>query len=208
MKALIILNHVLTADQKSELREQHGADLINTLTPEQKVIWGQIPAEGTREDVACHVRPILDLIEDVDMVVCQGEFTAFSLMLEACNLRNTPLLVACSQRETVEKISVDGSAEKVSLFRHVQFRQVNGADNSFYRLHGQCQDVGGSPTSLTFRNIKDAIQEVMYPTSNVDWSSLENSDGEKIPLPQWCQYAGLWCPVYNPSSECCSGCGR
>ena len=206
MKALIILNHKLTADQNNELREQHGADMISTLTPAQKTIWGQIPADGTQDDVACHIQSILDLIGGVDLVVCQGEFTAFSIVHSKCSSFNIPLLVACSERVTVENTEADGTSTKTAVFRHIQFRKCNEASDAFYRLFGQCQDVGGSPTSLTFRNVEDAWQEAKYPTLDVDWYKLENDDGEEIPLPKWCQYAGQWCPVHNPSSERCSEC--
>ena len=119
MRTLVILNHDLSADQIAEL----GGE-IETLSPMEKHIWGQVPAEGTIEQVCEHLSPILDRLPGFDRVVCQGEFTAFVCVLDECRELGIPVLVACSRRETVETVDASGASTKTAVFRHVQFRVV------------------------------------------------------------------------------------
>lgn len=121
-RILVILSHQLTDNQRDEL-EQLG-DVVNTLSPEHKAIWSQIPATGDSSAVATHIAPITDMIPLHEIIVCQGEFTAFAEVASWCRMLDKPLYVACSARETVETVEPDGSTKKTAVFRHVQFRSV------------------------------------------------------------------------------------
>lgn len=119
MKTLVILNYELTEDQKLELNSE-----IVLLSNDDKKLWNSIPSEYNKFMVYIHIRTIIDQIYKFDQVVCQGEFTAFTIVLEECRKHKIPLLVACSKRETIEKIDADGKSTKVSVFKHIQFREV------------------------------------------------------------------------------------
>lgn len=130
MSVFVILNHELTPDQSNDLTAKFGE--VVTLTPDQKKLWSQIPTEGDYYGVQKHVEPIVTAIAGHDAVVCQGEFTAFAVILDHCrgmaaelgNMSGLPVLVACSRRETVETVGQDGTVTKTAVFRHVQFREV------------------------------------------------------------------------------------
>lgn len=119
MKTFIILNHKLNQEQLSEL----GSEIV-VLNEDEKKIWGQIPSEGNKFSVYLHIKPILDKLDGFDQVVCQGEFTAYTIVVDECRKLNIPVFVACAKRETVETIEKDGSTKKVAVFNHVQFREV------------------------------------------------------------------------------------
>ena len=121
MSVFVILNHDLTEEQMNDLL-QFGQ--VVALTPEQKRVWGQVPAEGDAYDVRKHIADITSQISKHDAVICQGEFSAFVEVYKCCQLFQKPLFVACSRRETVEEVQDDGSVKKVAVFRHVQFRVV------------------------------------------------------------------------------------
>ena len=53
MSVFVILNHALTADQREELYDRF--DEVVELTPEQRALWSQIPAEGDHLDVQKHI---------------------------------------------------------------------------------------------------------------------------------------------------------
>ena len=122
MSVFVILNHNLTADQKEELYDRF--DEVVELTPEQRALWSQIPAEGDHLDVQKHIWDILLEVKNHDAVVCQGEFTAFVSVFTLCQTLEKNVFVACSKRETVETTGEDGSVTKKAVFRHVQFRRV------------------------------------------------------------------------------------
>jgi len=119
MKTLVILNHNLTTEQIAEL----GGTIVN-LTPEQKMLWANIPAEGDAQAIRDHLAPILMEIQQVHRVVCQGESTAFAQIVRLCDAWDIPILVACSKRESIETVQPDGSTVKTNVFRHVQFRRI------------------------------------------------------------------------------------
>jgi len=121
MKTVVLLNHSLTEEQKSDL-----GGTIFELPPELKKVWGEIPPDVPRFDVTKHLEPILSWIteKNPDRIVCQGDYTAFTLILKRCWLTGMPLLVATSKRETAEEVAADGSVVKKAIFRHIQFREV------------------------------------------------------------------------------------
>ena len=122
MSVYVILNHELTADQREELTERFGE--VEELTSQHRNLWGQVPAEGDCFDVQRHIWPILAKVKDHDVVVCQGEFTAFCEIFTFCQTTKRDVYVACSKRETVETTGEDGSITKKAVFKHVQFRRV------------------------------------------------------------------------------------
>ena len=122
MSVYVILNHELTSDQREELEERF--DEVVELTPEQRALWSQIPADGDHLDVQKHIWTILLEVKNHDAIVCQGEFTAFCSVFTLCQTLNKNVFVACSKRETVETTGEDGSITKKAVFRHVQFRRV------------------------------------------------------------------------------------
>ena len=122
MSVYVILNHELTADQREELTERF--DEVVELTPEQRALWSQIPADGDHLDVQKHIWTILLEVKNHDAIVCQGEFTAFCSVFTLCQTLQKNVFVACSKRETVETTGEDGSITKKAVFRHVQFRRV------------------------------------------------------------------------------------
>lgn len=122
MSVFVILNHALTADQREELWERF--DEVVELTPEQRALWSQIPADGDHLDVQKHIWTILLEVKNHDAIVCQGEFTAFASVFTLCQTLEKNVFVACSKRETVETTGEDGSITKKAVFRHVQFRRV------------------------------------------------------------------------------------
>lgn len=121
MSVLVILNHDLTTEQNNDLAV-YGE--VITLTPDQKKVWGQVPSEGDIYAVQRHIESITSQIKQHDVVICQGEFSAFAEVLDWCQTLGKRLLVGCSRRETVETCREDGSCRKTAVFRHVQFRRV------------------------------------------------------------------------------------
>ena len=124
MTTAIILNHDLTPEQLTELRNPGGQIVV--LPPELRPLWGQVPAEGSYGEVKQHLLPVLDWLYAIkaDTVVCQGDFTAFAVLLRTCEEHSISLLVATSRRDSVEETLPDGSVVKKNVFRHVQFRRV------------------------------------------------------------------------------------
>lgn len=58
-----------------------------------------------------------------DAVMCQGEFTLAFALIDRLLDAHIPVLAACSQRETKERITDTGETERISTFRFIRFRQ-------------------------------------------------------------------------------------
>lgn len=56
-------------------------------------------------------------------VMCQGEFILTYRIVELLKEKEIPVLAACSERRTQEKILQNGATEKVSRYEFVKFRR-------------------------------------------------------------------------------------
>jgi hypothetical protein len=112
MKTCVLLNHDLTPGQREEL----GGEILE-LPPELKPIWAQVPPETDYAGVRAHLDPVYEWLwrENPGQIVCQGDFTAFAVVIQA----GWQVLVATSRRESVEENGI-----KKSIFKHVRFRRV------------------------------------------------------------------------------------
>lgn len=57
------------------------------------------------------------------MVLVQGEMTTVYAVVAALQAAGVPCCAACSDRVSEERVLPDGSTEKVSTFKFVQFRE-------------------------------------------------------------------------------------
>ena len=83
-----------------------------------------IDANASREQVLELVELQLSAILELSpsAVLCQGEYVYTCAMVERLKSIGIPVMAACSERVTSERVTVDGATERISTFRFVQFR--------------------------------------------------------------------------------------
>lgn len=123
MKTYCLLNHTLTENQITELREKFGSTEIIYPTKELAGIWSQIaPAETL--DISCinSVTEWLDGAEAGDTFIIQGEFGhTFALVDYAISHGLVPLHAVA--RRMTEEVMEGETVRKNLVFRHVCFRK-------------------------------------------------------------------------------------
>lgn len=124
-KCFVVLNHRPSEDQLKELRDKFKATEMIELPNELKRIWGQIPPEGSTYP-SDHLTPITDWIKKQartgDILWFQGEVASCMILRNYAREWSLLPLHATSKRESVEVVKPDGSVEKRSIFKHVNFR--------------------------------------------------------------------------------------
>lgn len=131
-KALVILNHPLSAEQIEDLDKAWGVspDAIITLPPELKTLWANVPPEADDIQVCAHVQPVINWArsKDIgllpgDIIIIGGELVATLAVIAGMD-KDILFMCATTRRESVEKTMPDGSVQKTNVFRHVRFRQI------------------------------------------------------------------------------------
>ncbi len=85
-----------------------------------------VPADAGTEDVKNMAADIVQKIiaEKPEAVMCQGEFTLTNYVTQALTACGINVLVACSERDTVENVNEKGETVKTNIYRFRQFRIV------------------------------------------------------------------------------------
>jgi hypothetical protein len=123
VNAYCLLNHVLTANQIGELKNDFGVERIMYPEPELSAAWSNIPTEKTL--TADHLLPFsrwLSAANKGDVVILQGEAGAAFALVDFCLSRGLVPLHSVTRR--IARESREG--EKVlrsQVFEHVCFRR-------------------------------------------------------------------------------------
>ena len=124
-KAFIILNHLLTKTQESELRSEFEVERIIEMPEVFKEIWGGISAQNDLFNSG--VRDIIEWLkidsQPSDVVVVQGEWGASFLIVDFCFCNKLIPLYASSERLYEQKDLKDGRVKRTHIFKHVRFKR-------------------------------------------------------------------------------------
>jgi NAD(P)H-flavin reductase len=122
MKIYILLNHVPTNEQLQDLKQKNFTEIIEP-TDQIKKIWSNIDPHLNELSRSRLVHLIVDEIlkNKVNAVWIQGENgMVFSIVSKLLSY-GIDCYYATSKREVNEIQMPDGSVQKTSIFRHVQF---------------------------------------------------------------------------------------
>ena len=111
----------------------HSSDKWNPKQIEAASKWGsiidlpfpEVSADASVEDIRLLACDYTDQICSLqpNAVMCQGEFTLTFAIVTMLKSRGITVVSACSSRNTVEAVSVDGTSQKTSIFEFVKFRE-------------------------------------------------------------------------------------
>lgn len=111
----------------------HASDLWEEVQKQAAEKWGKIidypfpnvSPEADTEEIHVLARQVVEEIMKLhpQAVMCQGEWTLSYEIIRQLKQRGIYVAAACSKRIVTEKQREDGSTEKCSLFRFVQFRE-------------------------------------------------------------------------------------
>jgi hypothetical protein len=122
MKIYILLNHVPTNEQLQDLRQKGFIEIVES-TDQIKKIWSNIDPYlnemGRNKLASIIVDEILE--KQINAVWIQGESgMVFSIVSKLLSY-GIDCYYSTTKRETNEIQMPDGSVQKTSIFRHVQF---------------------------------------------------------------------------------------
>jgi hypothetical protein len=122
MKIYILLNHFPTEEQINDLRQKNFTEIIEP-TDQIKKIWSNIDPHLNELSRSKLVSVIVDEIlkNKVNAVWIQGENGMVFSIVSKLLLYGIDCYYATSKREVNEIQMPDGSVQKTSIFRHVQF---------------------------------------------------------------------------------------
>ena len=123
----LFFSHALTSEQVKDAQEKLGCKDIISLPYDLQQKWQQIPPEGELNNSI--IKPFIYYLshetEVGDYVLVQGEFGVSFMIVNWCLKNNRIPIYATTKRVVKEEKKPDGSVEKVTLFKHVQFRRYN-----------------------------------------------------------------------------------
>lgn len=120
--AFCLINHQLTENQITELREKYSVSNIKYPEPALSQVWAQIPATQHLD-----MKPINSVIEWLadakagDLVIIQGEYGSTFLLVDYAMKNKLVPLHAVSKR-IAKEIRVGEQVQKQNVFEHVCFR--------------------------------------------------------------------------------------
>ncbi len=122
-KAFCLLNHQLTENQKSELKEKYNISQIIYPTEELSKRWSQIPTtENIDMSIIFEIVDWLSDAEKKDVLIIQGEFGSTFMMVDYALKHDLIPVHAVTTRIAQE--SRDGEIVKRQyIFEHVCFRK-------------------------------------------------------------------------------------
>jgi len=129
VKVLSLMNHPLSDEQKSDLRKM-GIEEIIEAEDEIRELWTNVQPEYDTYLVETFLQPVeqwLSIKANKDTwLICTGDFTAFKLMTDFWfeDLDTKGLLLPTTKIESKEVLQDDGEIRKITVFKHVKFRQI------------------------------------------------------------------------------------
>ena len=119
-----ILNHQISQQQETQLRQDFGIDKVFKMPEELQKIWIAVPPSG--ENISRILIPIAYWLKSEakngDFALVQGEFGATYYMVDFCFHCGLTPIYASSDRVYDEEILKDGTVLRTHAFRHVKFR--------------------------------------------------------------------------------------
>ena len=126
----LFFSHALTSEQVKDAQEKLGCKDIISLPYDLQQKWQQIPPEGEIDDFV--INPFISYLsqktDNGDYVLVQGEFGVSFMIVNWCLKNNRIPIYATTKRVVNEEMKSDGSVQKVTRFKHVQFRRYNEKD--------------------------------------------------------------------------------
>ena len=120
--AFCLINHQLTENQITELRENYSVSNIKYPEPALSQAWAQIPA--TQQLDMKPINSVIEWLADAkagDLVIIQGEYGSTFLLVDYTMKNKLVPLHAVSKRISKE-IRVGEQVQKQNVFEHVCFR--------------------------------------------------------------------------------------
>ncbi len=130
-RVLKLLNHTLTADQESELKDRWACRDIVTLPVDLQQFWSSInPATvPNTQDLAELQQWILYTLQPNDYLIIQGEFGMTYYFVDFAFKHGFIPLYAATERVYEGTANPDGSIERKHVFRHVRFKKYRRSDD-------------------------------------------------------------------------------
>ena len=121
MKKIFInhTNHASTQwSQEQRTAAKKYGEIIDLSFPNISADWNE---EKISQFVEINAKKIIEM--NPAAVLCQGEYNYTYAMINYLKQNNIVVLAAASERVVDEKVQLDGTTQKISSFKFVQFRQ-------------------------------------------------------------------------------------
>ena len=104
--------------QEQRIAAEKYGEIVNLSFPNIGADWNE---EKISQFVEINAKKIIEM--NPAAVLCQGEYNYTYSMINYLKRNNIVVLAAASERVVDEKVQPDGTTQKVSSFKFVQFRQ-------------------------------------------------------------------------------------
>lgn len=122
-KAFCLLNHQLTQNQITELKEEFGAEEIIYPSEELSKMWSQIPATKQLDiNIIDTILKWHSLAQENDILIIQGEYGSTFMIVDYALKHNLVPLYAVTKRVAAEQRN-DEIVSRQYIFEHVCFRK-------------------------------------------------------------------------------------
>lgn len=130
---IILLNHDLTPDQVEALAKMGKSPIY--MPDEIKRYWANVSPEMDKDEIVDYLDPLIKWVSETinsylhkyrqfPGILLGGELTACLIIMETFSADSVKFYTATTRRESVEEMS-DGIVKKISIFKHVKFRELN-----------------------------------------------------------------------------------
>ncbi len=124
-KVFCLLNHELTANQKTELFNTFGVTHIVDSPEQISILWSSIPTN--RELSRSQLEPFITWLEEAradDVVVLQGEHSATFALADFALQKGLVPVCAVTER-TTQEVQEGEKVIKRNIFEHICFRKYH-----------------------------------------------------------------------------------
>jgi len=92
--------------------------------PIRDIPFPNVPPTASTEDVRAMANTLASKINPGDIVMVQGEFSLTFELSRQLVAKGSQVVVACSERRSIEQPNPDGSVTKTAVFDFCQFRAL------------------------------------------------------------------------------------
>ena len=112
-------NHPFKFWAKAQLAAAHFyGEVVDEAFPTVGADWDETQIRNLVDTMLARI-----LAMHPSAVLCQGEFTYVYALTRRLQMAGVPVLAACSERVTIERVDAAGISHRVSEFHFVRFRK-------------------------------------------------------------------------------------
>ena len=123
-KLLVLFSHKLTAEQVKDASDNLNIEEIIYLPEELQKIWSNVnPYKDCKDSLNLIFEFVKKSLQKDDYALIQGEWGYVYDSINFCKTMKIIPIYATTERVVRETPLSDGTIEKISIFKHVKFKQ-------------------------------------------------------------------------------------